>query len=227
MPGLPSGGVASPGATPAAGALSTIYASQLAATTLSGAHDAGTTTLTLADATGFRADMTFGIGRVTPHDIVAVDEAASRVEIPAPGLGAAYADGADVFATPMLGVDDVLALPGSGPYAELDVRLLFDLARANANPANNGRSSGAYHTGPASSWCEALNARNYWWGFGNHEPDLSSYTVGIVHLNAAASNLWTVDYEPAGNRLLILPADPDTADTFVPRITTLRIVGRA
>ena len=134
-----------------------------------------------------------------------------------PGLLADYAADTECFAAPMFGADDVLALPGPGPYAELDVRLLFDLARANVDPANNGRSSGAYHTDPASSWYEALNDRNFWWGGGNHEPGLSSYTVGVIHLNATATDLWAVDYEPAGNRLLILPADPDTADTFVPR----------
>ena len=225
MPGLPAGGAASPGRAPAAGALSTIYAARLAASTLLLARAQGDTTIWLPDAAGFRADMTFGIG-IESHDIVAMHNAV-QVEIAAPGLLADYAADSGCFATPMFGVDDALALPGSGPYAELDVRLMFDLARANADPANNGRSSGAYHTDPASSWYEALNARNFWWGGGNLEPDLSSYTVGVIHLNAAATDLWVVDYEPAGNRLLIMPADPDTPDTFVPRITALRIVGRA
>lgn len=224
MPGLPAGGAASPGRAPAAGALSTIYTARLAASTLLLARAQGETNIFLSDATGFGPGMTFGIGN-EPHDILSMP-GDHTVVIAEPGLLADYAADTECFAAPMFGADDVLALPGPGPYAELDVRLLFDLARANVDPANNGRSSGAYHTDPASSWYEALNDRNFWWGGGNHEPGLSSYTVGVIHLNATATDLWAVDYEPAGNRLLILPADPDTADTFVPRITALRIVGR-
>ena len=223
MPGLPPGGAAVDGG----GGLSILYAGTMAESTLAGAHALGATTLTLASAAGFRADMTFGVGRVEPHDIVAVDMDANEIEIAAPGLGAAYVDGAAVFCAPMFGAAGALALPGGARLAEIDVRFSFDLPRAAGDPFYNGRSDGAYYADPHASWYRSLTNFSYWYAGGNTESDLPSYTVGLAHATAGFANFWVVDYEIATGRLIFLPADPGIAAAYVPRVRVLTCAGRA
>ena len=225
------GGVSNAGDnTGGGGGLSILYAGSMAESTLSGAHVMGATTLTLASAAGFRADMTLGLG-VEAHDIVSVDEAANQVEIAPPGIvAAAYVDGAAVFAVPMFGADDALAIPapaGASQYTELDVRCLYDMPQANGNPSfYNGRSAGAYYS-PHASWFETLTNQSYWFAGGNTEPGLASYSLGVIHATSSLANLWALDYEPAGNRLILLPANPALVVSYIPRIYQITVVGRA
>ena len=222
MPGLPPGGTAVDGGND----LSILYAAQMAESTLSGAHAAGATTLTLADVAGFRDDMTLGLG-VEAHDIVSVDEAVNQVEIAAPGIvAAAYVDGAGVFAAPMFGAADVRPIAGASQYAELDVRFLYDLPQLNGNPPfYNGRSTGAFFA-PHASWYESLTNFSYWYAGGNTAAGLPSYSVGLVHATAAFANFWSVDYEIDADRLIFLPADPSLAVAFAPRVRRLVVAGR-
>ena len=237
MPGKPSALGAS--SSTSGGGLGIVYAGTMAESTLAGAHVLGATTLTVADATGFRTDMRFGlhaplvspaVGTVEYHDIVSVDEATNEVEIAAPGLSGRHASGIACFAAPMWGADDVLALPapaGAAHYAELDARFLYDMPQLNGNNSfYSGRSHGAWFS-PHASWYETLTNYSYWYAGGNTEEGQASYSLGVIHATSSLSNFWTVDYEPAGNRLILLPADPNTADSFAPRIQQLTLAGRA
>ena len=229
---LRQGGVGGRAAGSAAGGggLSILYAGSMVETTLSGAHAAGATTVTLASVAGFRDDMTLGIDvpgtGYEAHSIESVDEATNSIEIPAPGLAMAYGDiGIAAFAAPMFGALDSLDLPG-GPYTELDARYLFDLPQLNGNaPFYKGRSNGAYYA-PHASWFETITDNLYWFGGGNTEPGLASYSIGVIHATAAIANLWSLDYELATGRLIFIPANPALAVSFHPRIYRLIVAGR-
>lgn len=226
---------AGPGGTGAG--LSVLYAGTMVETTISGAHAAGSTTIVLADASGFRTDMRFGsqlpvmnAGSVEYHDIVSVDEAAGEIEIAAPGLIGAHAGGTACFAAPMWGADDTLVLPapaGAAHYSELDCWLLYDLPQLNGNNAfYSGRSLGDYVAPNASSY-HSLTTYSYWYADGNTEEGLASYSVGVVHATASLSNLWTVDYELATNRLVLVPGAAALVVGFAPRVYQMTLVGRA
>ena len=226
------------GAGAGATAAQVLYARAIAETTLSGAHQAAATVLTLADAAGIRADMRFGLYRHTSmggnleyHDIESVDAAADTVTIASPGLGQAQAAGQACFATPMWGADDAIALPApaSGArYAELDCRLLFDVPNLSGSDASyNGRSIGRF-TAPHASSYASLASYGDWWAGGNTEEGLDSYSVGIVHGRYSDTrNIWTLDYELATNRLVLLPADASLVPTTAPRIYQLVVTGRS
>lgn len=217
--------------------LASVYAAASVDTTFDGAHALGATTLTLASVDGIRADMTLGVtarssagGHEIIPDIVSIDAAAKQVEIAAPGLARARADGDAVFASPLWGADDTLALPapvGAAAYAELAVRMLWELwlSTGSSSSTRNGRSSGAFW-GPSASHWEVLNSSSYWWSGGNLEAGLNSYAVGAANYGSSLSNLWTLDYRPADRTLLLLPADPSLSVRYIPRVYQLTVAGR-
>ena len=212
-------------ATARGGGLSLIYAGAAAETALAGAHASGATVLSVADASVLRAGRVYVGGEI--HTIEAVDAVANTATIAAPGLTADQADGAPVGHAPLVGTGDVLALP-AGPWAELDVRLLYDMPRTGGGSFYNGRSSGAFYSDGAvrSSWVETLSNFSYWFAFGNAEPALQTYSVGLLHATAGLANAWTVEFDPATHELSLVQADPNTAASFLPRVYDLIVAGR-
>ena len=218
-----------PAAAGGGGGLELLVARNAAATTLAAAAGAGDTVLSVAATDGLLAGDPLAVGLEFGHEIVAVDEAASTVEIEAGGLTAAAALGAAVDNSPLFGDGATLDLadPGAGRrYAEIDVRLLYDLPQLNGNPAfYNGRSTGAFYA-PRGSWYETLANFGYWFAGGNDEAGLDSYTVGVIHgTSSAAGNTWSVEFHPAAHRLsLLLVAG---VPSFAPRAYNLIVAGRA
>ena len=194
-------------------------------TTLDGAHNAGDTELTVDDASDLALDRVRVRGEL--HAIEAIDEAANRITIGAPGLAAAQANGVRVDQAPILGADDTLTLDG-GPWAELDIRILWDLRRPTASADTyNGRSSGAYYSGdPAWAWFETLTNYSYWWA--NAQTDVAAtWSVGLIHATAGVANAWSVEFDPATGQLSLLPVDDSLTVSFIPRAYRLIAAGRA
>ena len=221
------------------GGLSLLVADESVASTLVGAHAMGDTVLTVADASVFRRGRRVQVGGEL-HDAVAVDAGANTITIAAPGLtgvrpnaqdaGSTWA-GAAVAQAPLLGTGDALALPApaAGRYAELDVRLLYNLPQLNGNPAfYNGRSTGAYFSGGgrAGSWFETLANYSSWWANGQTDPDESgTWTVGLLHATAnIAASVWSVELDPEAHALSIVAVAAQ--ELYIPRVTNLIVAGR-
>ena len=209
-----------------AGGLSLVYGAKSVETTLDGAHLAGATVLRVDDATGLAAGRIHVTGEV--HTATAVDESANTVTIEAPGLAAAQADGRIVGQAPLVGADDTLTLPG-GPYAELDIRLLYDLRHLTSGVESySGRNAGAFYSAgmTRSSWVETLTGSNYWWAFTNIDTG-STYSVGLVHATSSLTfNSWSIELDPATSRLSFLPTDPGMTVSRLPRVYSLIVAGR-
>ena len=158
------------------------------------------------------------------HEVEGI--AGDVLEIAAPGIVAEAPSGADVAYDPMYGADSVIQLP-DGPYNEIEVTLLYDLPQVNGNPAfYSGRSRGAYFSSHAS-WYQTLTNFSYWYAGSNTDPALTSYSVGVLHGTASpGANQWTVEYEVATHRLILLPVVPGRTHSFLPRIYDLVVTGR-
>ena len=207
----------------AGGGLSLVYGAQSTETTLSGAHLATATVLNVASVAGFR------LGRAhVARDVVtitAIDAANNRLTLAA-GLATPKISGTIVGQAPLVGAGDALALPG-GPYAELDVRILYDLRNSSGAQTYNGHSNGAYYGAPTpGSWIQTLSNRNYWWAFANLGGALATYSVGMVHGTSSLTNAWTVEFDPATRRLSFLAADSSAAVSLLPRVYSLIVAGR-
>ena len=215
------------------GGLSLLFAGEAVTGALDGAHVAGAAVLTVGDASIYRAGAVQVGGEV--HTIQSTDEAARTITIEAAGLTADQADDVQVVQAPILGADDVLQLPEpSGQYAEIDIRLLYDLPQLNGNPPfYNGRSTGAYYSAGAplqqSAWFETLSNFSYWWANGQvaDDPASGTWSVGLIHATAGAGNAWSLEFDPATHRLSLLPLDASLVVGFIPRVWSLIVAGRA
>lgn len=209
------------------GGLSLVYGAEDVETTLNGAHAAGATVLSVADATGLVAGRAHVAAEV--HTIAAVDEGANTITIEAPGLTANQASGRIVGQAPLVGADDTLTLPG-GPYKELDIRLLYDLRHLTSGVRSyTGRNAAAFYSAgmTRSSWVETLTGGSYWWAFVNIDTG-STYSVGLVHATGSLTfNSWTIELDPATGRLSFLPTDPAMTVSRLPRVYSLIVAGRA
>ena len=212
------------------GGLSLVYAGESVTGALNGARSAGDTRLVVDDASIFR------LGRVQVggelHTVEAVDEAANALTIEAGGLTAAQDDDTAVVQAPIIGTGDALQLPG-GPFAEIDVRMLYDLPQLNGNPAYyNGRSSGAYYAGGeggGGAWYETLANYGSWFANGQQEPyndPAGTWGVGVVHATAnVASSIWALVFDPARSTLA-LDVFTGAQELFIPRVVSLIVAGR-
>ena len=213
------------------GGLSLLFAGESVTGALAGAHVAGSIDLSVDDAAIYR------LGRVQVggelHAIEAIDEAANTVTIEAAGLAGNQADDAVVVQAPILGADDVLQMPdpGGAAYAEIDVRLLYDMPQLNGNPPfYSGRSTGAYYSaaGRGSAWLETLSNFSYWFGAAQTEDaPAGTWSVGLIHATNGFANAWSVEFDPATHRLSLLPVDSSLTVSFIPRIYQLIVAGRA
>ena len=213
------------------GGLSLLFAGGQVTGALDGAHVAAAAVLTVGDASIYR------LGRVQVggelHTIENIDEAARTITIEAAGLAADQADDAQVVQAPIIGADDVLQLPApaGGEYAQLDVRVLYDLPQLNGNPPfYNGRSTGAYYGSAVgrSAYTETLSNFSYWWANAQAEDDPSgTWAVGLIHATSNQANAWSVEFDPATHRLSLVPLDDSLVVGFIPRIYNLIVAGRA
>ena len=206
------------------GGSSLIYAGNIVSTTLSGNHNAGATTITLASVAGFQDNLTFGIV-FEGHKILSVDAVNNQITIASPGLTSAHNGGTACFATPMWLQGDALVLPDSA-YAELSVFYLYDLVLLSGSGApEHGRSTGAYYT-PQTSWWHSIANLGSWNAGSNNSATFSSFAVGLILGSTTDRNVWSIDYEPAGHRLLVLQGSGGT-NTAVPRVRSLVVAGRS
>ena len=208
------------------GGLSLVFAGGAVETALSSAPARGATLLNVVDASVLRRGRGHVAGEVIT--IEAIDETANTVTLEAGLRSRQHVAGVQVGQAPLVGADDVLALP-AGPYAELDVRLLYDLPQTGGSTLYSGRSSGAFYSDGAmrSSWVETLSNFNYWFAFGNTDPSLATFSVGLVHgTGDLNSNAWTVEFDRSTYELSFLPADPNQAVAFLPRARELIVAGR-
>ena len=208
------------------GGLSLLVADGSVTGALDGAHVAGAAVLTVGDASIYRTGRPVQVGGEL-HTLEAIDEAARTITIEAAGLTADQAANVQVVQAPLLGADDILTLDG-GPWAEIDVRFLYDLPQLNGNPAfYNGRSSGAYYSGGGrgGSYFETLSNFSYWWASGQVE-DAATWSVGLIHATSNAGNAWSVEFNPATHQLSLLPLDDTLTVSFIPRIYNLIVAGR-
>ena len=160
------------------------------------------------------------------HRIEAVDAANLQITIAAPGLvrDASVLLNARVSTAPLYGEDDVLQLPGGG-YRHLEVRFLGEARRANGADGTRNECSGSYWS-PGASWTRSnLVGSATWKAGGNVEEGLDSYTVGVVHVSQADTNTWTLEFDPATNRLSFLAVLATGSSGYIPRIYRMVVAG--
>ena len=155
----------------------------------------------------------------------AVDAAANRVTIAAPGLVAAQDAGDYVSQAPLVGDGDSLVVPGAAGK-DVQVLAIFDYPQKNGNPSfYNGRSQGRYYrSGDGASWLETLANYSAWWVYHDVGPS-ETFSVGLLHTTASLTNtVLSVELNPATGALA-LQAVPGTQLLYVPRVTSLIVAG--
>ena len=195
---------------------------------LDGDHISGATSLALDSVDGIAVGMRFGCAHqtsaFTAADVTAVDTDASTVTI-SPGLAAALANNSAVFAAPMWGRDDTLALP-AGSWKSLALQVGWQVrSQYAANERQRGFSEGNWYA-PGSSWCWThTNSGGWYWYDQDTADDDDAFAVALMPNDVrSADNFFFLNYDPDDSELAMAAASGGS-HTYIPLVRALRVIG--
>ena len=210
------------------GAARVLFAQVAVDTQLDGAHGRGATALAVDSVDGITAGMRFGCAHqtsaFTAADVTAVDTDASTITI-APGLAAALANDSAVFAAPMWGRDDTLALP-AGRWHSLELQVGWQVrSQYAANVRQHGFSQGNWYA-PGSAWCWTHTSSGGWYWYDQASADDDgAFAVALMPNDVkSADDFFFLNYDRDDSELAMAAADSGR-HTYIPLVRALRVIG--